>query len=545
MPPKKKMTKEETLAEMRELKECGFGREHYSPESVDKEFLTDKDFLLEAVKLNGEILTAAPKSLQCDREILLTAAANSDYTLTWEIKLSKELLSDYEFMLRLVAIDGMFLRQWCFGRGYSPFTDEEKRLILTAVAQNYEAFDDVNLCGCLDYCQDKEFALQLVNVNSKILRFFGKAFRSDKDIILKAVRYNYQAFQFATGNLRNSEAFLLQAMEVNAYVLAFAPKSMREDRELVTRLMQKTPFVYRYAKGEMRQDVGLALQAVKGAPQLYNFLESELTHNTDFVAGLAEYADDESTPKDVSDFLKSRLKYNDCYRELRKKNPDLDWDLTQPLLADDVCDSFWLEYNWGLCFKNEIDKYIPEVAACFTQKQRGDWHIYNVMGHILHSVEEMNKLTAGFSESERKLLAFTMFFHDLGKPEYHKVKRKNGKLCDSFKGHNIGSEKIAGRLLKKLKFSEEEKKIILTLVREHDVFLKFADEPTEDWQVKPTAEIMKNYIEELGAYGDGRKIFDYLILVGIADNKAQNPEMTKAPLEMIAKIKELAQGLGQ
>lgn len=294
----------------------------------------------------------------------------------------------------------------------------------------------------------------------------------------------------------------------------------------------------------MRQDIDLALQAVKGAPQLYNFLEPELTHNIDFVAGLAEFVDDESTPKEISDFLKFRLKNNDRYRELRKKNPDLDWDLTQPLIADDVCDSFWLEYNWGLYFKNEIDKYIPEVAACYNQKQRGEWHIYNVMEHILHSVEEMNALTVGMSYSKRKLLAFTMFFHDLGKPEYHKTKRKNGKLCDSFKGHNIGSEKIAERVLKKLKFSKEEKKIILTLVREHDVFLRFADEPTEDWQVKPTAEYLKNYINELGAYGDGKKIFDYLILAGIADNRAQNPEMTKEPLEMIAKIKELAQSLG-
>lgn len=541
MAHKKKQTKEEILAEMCAFKEDGFNRWNDGDSyEGDREYLKDRDFLLEAVKINGDMLTVAPKSLQGDREILLAATANSARTLSWKIKLTEELLSDYDFMLKLVGIDGLFLRQWCFGRGYSPFTDDDKKLILTAVANNCEAFDDINLKGCLDYHNDKEFALQLVDVNSKVLRFFGKALRGDRDVILRAVGYNYQAFQFATNNLRTNVNFLMRAIEVNACCLAFAPADMREDRELVTRLMQKTPFVYRYAKGEMQKDVNLALQAVKGAPQLYDFLHPEMTHNVDFVIGLAKFADDENTPKDVSDFIKSRLKYNDRYRQWRVKNPDLDWDLSQPLLSDDAGDSFCTEYNLDFYFRDEIDKYIPEVAVCFNQKQRGVWHIHNVMGHILHSVEEMNKLTVGLPYCERKLLAFTMFFHDLGKPEYHKTKRVDGKLFDSFSGHNIGSENIAKRVLRRLKFSKEEKKIILTLVREHDVFIRFSDEPSCDWQIKPTPEYLKEYIAQLNKYGDGKKIFDYLILVGIADNRAQNPEMTAKPLEMINRIKEMA-----
>ena len=549
MPKNRKRTKEEIIAEMRKKKERGLDKVIYSFGRIDKEFLTDRDFLLEALELDGNILEQVKPPLRFDRQLLLIAAKNGDETLHWKIKLPEELLSDYDFMLKLVSVNGKFLGQWCSGMQYSPpFTDGEKKMILTAVANNCKAFDEIELKGKLDYyyvCNhDKDFALELVAVNGNVLRYFGKELRSDKDIVLKAIEYSYRPFEFATKNLRNDGDFILRAMEVNPCCLAFAPSYMREDRELVTRLMQKNPFVYRYAKGEMQNDATLALQAVKGAPELYDYLGYEMTNvNMDFILGLAEYAYAEDTPREIRRFFKIRLNSVWRYIEWRNKNPDLDGDLSELLLYDDAGETFTSDYNLDIYFKSEIDKYIPEVASCYKQKQRGDWHIYNVMGHILHSVEEMNKLTEGLSKNERKLLAFTMFFHDMGKPECHKAKRKNGKLCDSFKGHNIGSEKIAKRVLRHLKFDKDEQKIILTLVREHDLFIKFSDEPKEDWQVKPTAEYLKEYIKGLNNYGDGKKIFEYLILVGIADNRAQNPAMTKEPLEMIERVAAMAKDI--
>ena len=551
----KKKSKEEILEELKEYEKLNlYTYKNYRGEICgvkldkpsllkDKELLKDKDFLLKATKINGNILLLVPRPLKFDKELLLIAAENSK-NLYLEINLPKRLSSDYDFMLKLVSVQGNFLRQFFIHRNLSPFTDKEKKIILAAVKNDYEAFDDVNLCWNLDYYKDKSFALELVEVNWRVLRYFGKELRSDKDIILKAVGYNYQAFQFATRNLRNNKNFLLHAMEVNACCLAYAPSQMREDRELVTNLMQKTPFVYRYAKGEMQKDTSLALTAVKGAPNLYNYLDFEMVHkNKNFVLGLVEFINSKDTPLEVKQFLKGRLKFNSIYQEWKKEHPDLDGDLSEILLCDDVAETFVSEYNLDLGFRSVIDKYIPEVSACFHQKQRGDWHIYNVMGHILHSIEEINALSKELNERERKLLAFTMLFHDLGKPEYHKEKRKNGKIYDSFKEHNIGSEKIARRVLKYLDFTPCEKKLILTLVKQHDIFLKFSFSPKEDWQVKPDKEYLENLILEFNKIGNGKQIMDYLILVAIADNKAQNPEMTKEPLEMIAMIKKIVDTL--
>lgn len=214
--------------------------------------------------------------------------------------------------------------------------------------------------------------------------------------------------------------------------------------------------------------------------------------------------------------------------------------LTEILLSENVCENFKTEYASSRDFRQWIDTTVPEVSACFNQRQNTPWHIYNVMEHILHSVEEMNALTADCGFETRKMLAYVMFFHDLGKPAYHTVKEVNGQKTDSFKFHNIGSEKAAVRVLPFLDFTERERTEISLLVREHDVFLKISENPHSDWQVKLTPEFIKDYVAQLDEEtGDGRRVFEWLIKVGIADNRAQNPAMTKNSLALIYKIRDM------
>ena len=266
MPRKKLQTKEEVLSAFRAMEARGLSYAAYSTVYIDPQFLEDKNFILEAVKVNGNLLNKVEEPLKHDMELLLVAAQNSPDSFALRYKLPEEILSDYDFMLKLVAVKGKFVWQYFSGRNYSQFSEEEKKLILTAVANDFEAFDYPNISGCFNLWRDKEFALELVGVNGNVFKYFCKQLRGDKNIVLKAIEKNYRLFELATNNLRGDENFIGRAIEVNACCLAFAPAYMREDRELVTRLMQKTPFVYRYAKGEMKNDIQLALQTVKGAP---------------------------------------------------------------------------------------------------------------------------------------------------------------------------------------------------------------------------------------------------------------------------------------
>ena len=71
------------------------------------------------------------------------------------------------------------------------------------------------------------------------------------------------------------------------------------------------------------------------------------------------------------------------------KNIDL---LCRILTGDKVVDEFFHQYKSNSSFKKWLDELIPEVSKANEMEQNNPWHIYNVLTHILHSVEEMNKL---------------------------------------------------------------------------------------------------------------------------------------------------------
>ena len=218
--------------------------------------------------------------------------------------------------------------------------------------------------------------------------------------------------------------------------------------------------------------------------------------------------------------------------------------LDKLLLSDKVVDNFYNEFNNNPQFKNWINEVLPEVEQCEKQQQDNPWHKYNVLGHILHSVEEMNKQTVCLNAKDRRLLAYTMFFHDIGKPECHIRRLKNGVLIDSFFNHNIASEKIAFRALPQLDFSESDVKIIAKLVYKHDMFMyiKTFKSNNKFWRVLDN-NLVLDEIDKLNQVGDGKKLIKYLVMVGRADNLAQNEKMTDESLKMLDKFDELIDNL--
>ena len=327
------MTKEEALEKIRMYNSFGINdyiyRNHrgeycrkkvydrYSPSFFEnKEILKDKDFMLEAVKINGNILEIADESIRYDKELLLMAVKNTD-SLHWCLELPEYLLSDEKFITELLSNDGNFLRQVKFNYA-TPFTENEKNFIKAAVSNNYQSCKYLHLelifnvhSECID------FAYELLAINAMTLRYFGQKLRDDEKIVLKAIEYTYRSYEFASNRLRNDEEFVLQVLEINPSCLAYAPRRMRENRELVMQLMKKDPFVYRYAKGEMDDDSKLALEAVKGAPHLYDFLSMKMRANQDFLIGLEEYIEDENTDLVIKERLRNCLETNKFYKNLK------------------------------------------------------------------------------------------------------------------------------------------------------------------------------------------------------------------------------------
>ena len=211
--------------------------------------------------------------------------------------------------------------------------------------------------------------------------------------------------------------------------------------------------------------------------------------------------------------------------------------LDRLLLSDNVVYNFYTEYEHNEIFREDLDKHLPEIRKCDEQKQNNPWHKHNVLKHILHSVEAINTLSTNLPEKERKLLAYTMFFHDMGKPKCHIERMKDGKMIDSFFNHNIESARIAKEHTIEFGFNEEDGRVLEKLVLDHDIFMYIKDFPTTNPHWKTLSyDVIDDEISSLNTVGDGTKLMKYLIMVGRADNLAQNEKMTEESLAMLDKM---------
>lgn len=204
------------------------------------------------------------------------------------------------------------------------------------------------------------------------------------------------------------------------------------------------------------------------------------------------------------------------------------------LLSDNVVENFYKGYERQE-FKNWLVSILPEIEHCKNTEQDNPWHIYNCLDHILHSVEEMNKQTKDFEYNIRRMLAYTMFFHDIGKPEckIRRYAKLYGREVDSFFNHNLASVKIGERALNKFGFNSDEKKLILKLVKEHDLFMNLTlENTTNKYKRTLTQDVLDELVINLDEH-NGKNTMEYLIMVGKSDNLAQNPKMTSQSLKLL------------
>ncbi len=219
--------------------------------------------------------------------------------------------------------------------------------------------------------------------------------------------------------------------------------------------------------------------------------------------------------------------------------------LDNALLSENTCDKFYELYK-DEEFKDWLLSILPEVEDCNKQKQDNPWHIYDVLEHILHSVEEINKQTISLPESERRMLAYVMLYHDIGKPACHvrRYGKSYGREIDSFFNHNKKSAEIADRTLEKFGFTPSEIEIMKMLIDKHDIFMFIKEKSTSNpyWRVL-NEELLKEEIDDLNKVGDGKKLLNFLVMVGRADSRAQNPAMTKEPLQLLDSMDNMLSNL--
>ena len=156
---------------------------------------------------------------------------------------------------------------------------------------------------------------------------------------------------------------------------------------------------------------------------------------------------------------------------------------------------------------------LPEFDTMMETPQNNPHHKYNVGMHTIEALKHIEP---------DSILRWTMLLHDAGKPEA----RVEGKDKDHFKMHPVIGEKIAEKIIRRLKFDNQTLKQVKTLVLWHD--RRFAS-PEE-----ASLKTVRRWVSQIGP-----EMFEKLMKIQAADIAAQSEYHREEKEAVLARTKEL------
>lgn len=169
----------------------------------------------------------------------------------------------------------------------------------------------------------------------------------------------------------------------------------------------------------------------------------------------------------------------------------------------------------------------PHIKAMEGVEQKNPHHVYDVLWHTFHVIDNVKK--GNLTEQEYRELRIAALFHDIGKPDCMSETTKNGKPRRHFSGHPKRSAEITKPILDRLGYPKEEMERILFYVKYHDIFMLFREKDDPNLSSKKLAilpkTIQKRIQQSLMENGDTATVHDFLVLSTLmrADALGQAP----------------------
>lgn len=153
---------------------------------------------------------------------------------------------------------------------------------------------------------------------------------------------------------------------------------------------------------------------------------------------------------------------------------------------------------------------LPEFDRIMETEQNNPHHCFSVGEHTIHTLMNVEN---------SKVLRLTMLFHDFGKAE---TRTTDEEGIDHFYGHPQISTKMAGKIMRRLKFDTDTMNRVCRLVEKHDV------------SVEPTPKAVRH-----AASGMGTELFPLFLQVKKADTLGQSDYLRREKLDRIQKVEQI------
>lgn len=159
-----------------------------------------------------------------------------------------------------------------------------------------------------------------------------------------------------------------------------------------------------------------------------------------------------------------------------------------------------------------LENIIPEFVDTFLFDQKNPYHIHTVCSHSLYAYEYLNN-------SADLITRLATLLHDIGKPHCYQD-YENG--IRHFRGHGKISAGMTDMILRRLKFDNNTREMVVELVCYHDVVFEVGEKYVKRWLNKI-----------------GEEQFRRLLELRKADIAAQNPKYALERLQKIYLIEDL------
>jgi poly(A) polymerase len=165
-----------------------------------------------------------------------------------------------------------------------------------------------------------------------------------------------------------------------------------------------------------------------------------------------------------------------------------------------------------------LDIFLPEFVATMGTEQRHNYHHKDVFRHTLQVLDKVAV------DSDKLDLRLAALFHDIAKP---RTKRFEEGIGWTFHGHEVVGERMAGAILRRMKYPAQTINYVKKIVRQHLRPMFLVDEIVTDSAIRRLLFLAGNE-------------FDDLMTLCRADITSKNPKTVKQHLHNYMIVMEKA-----
>jgi general stress protein YciG len=269
---------------------------------VPENFKGDRAFVLEAIRINSDAINHVEDSLKQDTDIAVEIARHNIDVLPEEHAVRKVLTGIRENSLidenGNLNVGEDLIRQLSMNKSFMKLAvhlDQDCRFF-EYVQKNVRCFDDHQIVDLIEenpgifkfatetQKKDREFVLEAVRQNAKVYTDLPWRFQNDIQIAviaglknsalirtinpdvfsqITAIRNNGMALENASAALKNCREFVLEAVRQDGRSLQYASRNLSSDREFVLEAVKQNGRSLLYASTNLYQDREFMLEAVK------------------------------------------------------------------------------------------------------------------------------------------------------------------------------------------------------------------------------------------------------------------------------------------